>query len=154
METVEIDGCRLAVDTRGAGWPPVVLVHGSGQPAWAQVVEAVDPSIHTVIYHRPGLGGSEPLPADQQDAPRTYTWAADHLRRLLDALGEPHRKVLVGHSLGGTIVEAYARAWPEEVAGLVFLDATDAGLRCEFEGQPHVARDGDQAGLPSTGWPA
>jgi pimeloyl-ACP methyl ester carboxylesterase len=146
VETVEIDGCRLAVEMRGEGWPPVVLVHGSGQPAWAQLVEAVNPSIRTVIYHRPGLGGSQPLPADQQSTPRTYTWAADQLRRLLDTLGEPRRKVLVGHSLGGTIIEAYARAWPEEVAGLVFLDATDAALRCEFEGQPRVARDGDQAG--------
>jgi pimeloyl-ACP methyl ester carboxylesterase len=86
------------------------------------------------------------LPADQRDAPRTYTWAADHLRRLLDSLGVPQGRVLVGHSLGGTIIEAYARSWPEEVAGLVFLDATDAGLRCEFAGQPRVARDGDQSG--------
>ncbi|MGH3367812.1 MAG: alpha/beta fold hydrolase [Nocardioidaceae bacterium] len=146
VEMVDVDGCCLAVDTQGEGSPPVVLVHGSGEPAWGQLLDVFDPSIHTVTYHRPGLGGSRPLPAHQQDVPRTYTWAADQLRRLLGALDLQDRQVLVGHSLGGTIIEAYARRWPEEVAGLVFLDATDAGLRCEFDGQPRVARDGDQPG--------
>jgi pimeloyl-ACP methyl ester carboxylesterase len=44
------------------------------------------------------------------------------LRGLLDGAGIPPPYVLVGHSFGGLIIRAYARAHPSHVVGLVFVD--------------------------------
>lgn len=40
----------------------------------------------------------------------------------------PPPYVLVGHSLGGTIVKLFARTYPDEVAGVVLVDARHADL--------------------------
>jgi pimeloyl-ACP methyl ester carboxylesterase len=47
----------------------------------------------------------------------------DDLRALLAAAGERGPYVLVAHSYGGLIALLYARLHPEEIAGLVMVDA-------------------------------
>ena len=48
------------------------------------------------------------------------------LRASLQALDIEPPYVLVGHSIGGTYMELYARSYPEEVAGVVFVDSRHA----------------------------
>jgi pimeloyl-ACP methyl ester carboxylesterase len=55
--------------------------------------------------------------------PRTAADAVADLHALLDAAGIPGPYVLVGHSLGGIIVRLYAATYPDEVVGLVLVDA-------------------------------
>ena len=56
--------------------------------------------------------------------PRTTADAVADLHALLSAAGVPGPYVLVGHSLGGIIVRLYAATYPDEVAGLVLVDAS------------------------------
>ena len=46
----------------------------------------------------------------------------DELRRLLTHAGIAPPYVLVGHSFGGLVIRAFARAFPADIAGLVFVD--------------------------------
>ncbi|MCB1675939.1 MAG: alpha/beta hydrolase [Halioglobus sp.] len=56
--------------------------------------------------------------------------------RSLDRLGLQPPYVLVGHSIGVMYMELYARTYPDEVAGLVFVDArhVDFTGRCLAQG--------------------
>lgn len=70
-----------------------------------------------VAYDRAGVGESEP--DGVQPTPRHV---AQNLHALLSALGAPPPYVLVAHSLGGIFVRMYVELYPEEVAGLVYID--------------------------------
>jgi len=74
-------------------------------------------------YDRPGTrleGADQSTPIAQ---PHRADEAADDLHRLLTAAGESGPYVLVAHSYGGLIATLFARTWPDEVAGLVMVDA-------------------------------
>ena len=47
------------------------------------------------------------------------------LRSLLGAAGEKPPFVLVGASIGGIFIRAYQRAYPKDVAGLVFTNSSN-----------------------------
>jgi pimeloyl-ACP methyl ester carboxylesterase len=51
------------------------------------------------------------------------------LHALLSAAGEKGPYVLAGHSYGGLIMKLYVRTYPEDVAGLVLVDALSEGLQ-------------------------
>jgi len=109
------------IEHRGAD-PAVVFLHGL--PGTAQDFDAVAARLagrHTIAFDRPGFGyssgGYHPL-AEQLST----------IRRLIASLGSG-RVVLVGHSYGGTLALAYAEQRPQDVRGLVLVDAAAAGER-------------------------
>jgi pimeloyl-ACP methyl ester carboxylesterase len=57
--------------------------------------------------------------------PRSAGDAVADLHALLQAASVPGPYVLVGHSYGGLIVRLYASAYPDEVVGLVLVDAAN-----------------------------
>ncbi|GAA4978825.1 hypothetical protein GCM10023317_01200 [Actinopolymorpha pittospori] len=68
-------------------------------------------------YDRAGEGAS-----DESGPWSVQGWLSD-LESWLDALSAPGPYVLVGHSIGGHVVRTFAARHPEEVAGLVLVDA-------------------------------
>lgn len=105
----------------GAGVPSVVLVIGSSGPleGWHKVFPALSLTTTTFAYNRPGLGRStKPM------RPQTARTMVEDLRNLLLAVGVPRPWVLVGHSFGGLVVNLFARLHPEDLAGVVMLEAT------------------------------
>src|SRR5215831_5828939 len=66
-----------------------------------------------VAYDRAGLGGSELGPE-----PRSYKQIADELHTMLQRGGFSPPYVLVGHSMGGAHIRAFAHFYKDEVAGL------------------------------------
>lgn len=104
----------------GSGSPTVVFESGIGQGKrnWAPVFNRVSELTRAVAYDRAGYGQSE-----TSDLPRDGLQLVLELRDLLrtEGLGPPY--VLVGHSLGGTMVKLFAKTWPDEVAGVVLVDA-------------------------------
>jgi pimeloyl-ACP methyl ester carboxylesterase len=119
---IDIGGRRLQLDCRGAGSPTVVLEAGLdplGSLSWAAVHDAIARTTRVCAYSRAGILWSDaaPGPFDAGRVPRD-------LHAALTAAGERAPFVLVGHSLGGPYVTLFTRAYPSEVAGLVFVDAS------------------------------
>lgn len=118
-ELIDIGGHRLHVLRDGHG-PTVVFENGPGGMAldWNLVQPAIAEHATTFAYDRAGIGWSDPGPR-----PRTIDTLVDELHRTLQATGTPAPYVLVGHSFGGLLVRAFAYSHPDEVAGLVLVDA-------------------------------
>lgn len=117
----DVGGHRLHVDCTGAGSPTVVLESGLGEisPHWAWIARSVAADTRVCAYDRAGRGWSEGSAGRHDGA----AIAAD-LHTLLQRANEPGPYVLVGHSIGGPYVMTYAQRYPNEVAGMVLLDAT------------------------------
>ncbi|MFD0554377.1 alpha/beta fold hydrolase [Streptomyces rectiviolaceus] len=82
------------------------------------VQQGVSQFTTAVVYDRGGTGYSDPLPL-----PRTAAAVATELRDLLRAQQIDAPYVLVAHSLGGFYAHRFAQLYPQDVAGLVWLDA-------------------------------
>lgn len=117
---VDVDDCRLHVQTTGCGRPSVVLESGLGgmSSAWGWIQPEAAKFCRVVSYDRAGLGWSGP-----DLAPKTAVLAARRLHGILVHSRIPAPYVLVGHSMGGLLVRVFADIYPNEVAGIVLLDA-------------------------------
>ncbi|HLU35962.1 MAG TPA: alpha/beta fold hydrolase [Thermomicrobiales bacterium] len=117
------DGRQIYLSCVGTGSPIVILESGLGDPAalWFGVESAVAQTTRVCSYDRPGTAGgaSDPAPG-----PRTGEDVATDLHALLQAADIPGPYILVGHSIGGIFARQYAHAYPDEVAGLVFVDSS------------------------------
>jgi pimeloyl-ACP methyl ester carboxylesterase len=118
---VDIDGRRMHVQTAGSGPPTVVLETGLGgmSSAWGWIQPEAAKFSRVVSYDRAGLGWSE---ADA--APKTAQLAARRLRTILRRSHVSPPYFLVGHSMGGLLIRVFADQHPDEVAGMVLVDAS------------------------------
>src|SRR5689334_15205133 len=117
---VDIGGYRLHIQCVGTGSPTVVLDAGLGRTSldWSLVQTAIGQTTRVCAYDRAGMGWSDPGPA-----PRTPSQIAGELHTLLGNAGIAGPYVLVGHSLAGKNVRLFALQHPDEVAGMVLVDA-------------------------------
>jgi pimeloyl-ACP methyl ester carboxylesterase len=120
---IDVGGYRLHVLVRGEehDGPTVVLEAGMGSfcSNWHWVQEDLADSVRVVAYDRAGLGWSDPSP-HRRDAKQI----AMELHTALHAAGIPGPFVLAGHSFGGLPVRMFRELYPDEVAGLVLVDAS------------------------------
>ena len=116
---VAVDGRRLHCRCGGAGTPAVVFEAGiaASSVSWSLTQPAVEAFTRACSYDRAGLAWSDP--GVSRRSMRTFV---SELRKLLNGAGIAPPYVLVGHSFGGLIVRGFARAFPFDVAGLVFVD--------------------------------
>jgi len=110
------DAIDCAYTVEGSG-PPLFLIHGIGaaRDAWRFMVPELRERFTVVSYDLRGHGTS-PLPKGE--------FGLDELVADLERLRERtgiERAHFAGHSLGGMIGPAYARRYPERVAGLAML---------------------------------
>lgn len=101
----------------GAG-TPVVLVHGvaGSHRIWDLVAPALVADHRVLRLDLLGYGRS-PAPRTAY-TPQVHT---DAVRRAVQQAGIDQPVVLVGLSMGGTLVLEYARRWPGEVLGIVVV---------------------------------
>jgi len=118
---VDAGGHRLNMLVAGRGGPTVVFESGLGDTLepWSKVLNGVSEFSQVVAYDRAGLGKSEPGPE-----PRTAKRIAAELRAALKSAGIGPPFVLVSHSAGGLYARVFANTYPDEVAGMVFVDST------------------------------
>ena len=137
---VDIGGGRkMYLECRGTGSPTVVLVAGlKGSAEDWNITKRSEPTVFAEVakftrvcaYDRPGTPvGEKPSRSDPVPQPTTAAEAAADLHALLGAAGEAGPYVLVGHSYGGLVVRLYASTYPDDVSGLVLVDALTEGLR-------------------------
>ena len=116
---IDLDGRRLHLNCTGAGAATVVVETGLGSfsTEWAAVQARVQQFARICTYDRGGYPPSDPGPF-----PRTFAQLNLELHEALSRAGERGPLVLVAHSFGGGVVRAYAERYPNDVAGLVFVD--------------------------------
>jgi pimeloyl-ACP methyl ester carboxylesterase len=119
---IDVGGHRLYIECSGSGGPAVILQPGLGatSSAWASIAPTVAATATVCIYDRAGHGRSDE--ASQQDG---IALATD-LHLLLERAGVPGPYILVAHSSGGPYVRVFAAQYPDDVAGMVLLDAQPA----------------------------
>lgn len=137
------EGRDMYLECSGTGSPTVVLISGAGVAAdnWSYAGDpndAADPpkrSASAVLpataamsrvcaYDRPGTERMDGAPSRSTPVPQPTTAQGDagDLHALLTAAEVDGPLVVVGHSWGGLIAVAFARTFPDEVAGLVLVD--------------------------------
>jgi pimeloyl-ACP methyl ester carboxylesterase len=116
-----IDGTPVSYEVYGAGEPALVLVHGWSCDAryWRAQVPHFARKHRVVVLDLAGHGHS--------GMSRTkYTMAAfgEDVRAVTEAVGSS-RVILIGHSMGGSVIAEAARLMPDRVIGLIGVDTLD-----------------------------
>jgi pimeloyl-ACP methyl ester carboxylesterase len=111
----------------GSGSPTVILEAGAGggANAWTKVQPEVASFARVCSYDRANIPGGASDPAPK---PRTAGDVVADLHAALTSAGVPGPFVLVGHSDGGLFVRLYASRYPDEVVGMVLVDAVSEEL--------------------------
>lgn len=113
MEKANVNGIELAYNRRGKG-APLVLLHGYplDHRIWDEVVPLLENKFDLIIPDLRGFGNSTTV-----DTPYTMDDFASDIAGLLDYLGI-QKAAVAGHSMGGYVALAFARLFPDRVAGL------------------------------------
>jgi CubicO group peptidase (beta-lactamase class C family)/pimeloyl-ACP methyl ester carboxylesterase len=133
---VEIgDGRKMDLECRGSGSPTVILESGYRNDAaiWSAPLE---PGMTTVFpqvakftrvcaYDRPGtfLDANHLSRSTAVPMPRTARDLVSDLHALLQTAHVPGPYVFAAHSFGGIFARLYASNYPNEVVGMVLVDA-------------------------------
>ncbi|VXC75672.1 alpha/beta fold hydrolase [Massilia sp. 9I] len=114
-------GQVLRFSLSGQGSPTIVMLSGAGGPleSWHKLFPDIEALGTVVTYDRPGVGGSA-RPREAQMG----TTVVLQLRALLREIDAKPPFLLVGHSFGGLHANLFARVYPDETCGVLFLEAT------------------------------
>ena len=130
---VDVGMHRLHLHVRGSGSPTVVIEAGlsGGSSDWEKVAEGVAGFTRVCTYDRAGYGWSDSGPR-----PRTSQRVVEELRTLLANAGMRPPFVLLGHSWGGLNMRYFTSQHPDQVAGVILVDAlnTDLDIKAEMDG--------------------
>ncbi|MFN7115412.1 MAG: alpha/beta fold hydrolase [Saprospiraceae bacterium] len=122
------------IENRKSNAPVLIFENGWGMDlkTWNTVINALEKVAPVVCYDRAGVGASD----DDHKMPTLKNVAAD-LQTLLKTLNIPPPYIMIGHSLGGVYIRGYAGYFPNEIAGLVFVDPADFTETKEQWKQPY-----------------
>ncbi|MEO1402873.1 MAG: alpha/beta hydrolase [Cyanobacteria bacterium J06635_1] len=127
---VDIGGYKLHLHCTGEGRPTVILEDGptfAGSLAWSKVQPEVAKFARVCSYDRAGILWSEPSPQ-----PREARQMAMELHAALDKAQIAPPYVLVGLSVGGVYNRVFAELYPNEVVGMVLVEASHPDQEARF----------------------
>jgi pimeloyl-ACP methyl ester carboxylesterase len=114
-----VDGAEINWQSTGSGSRAAILVHGwsSDLTIWNEQVPALARHHRVITLDLPGHGRS--------GAPRDGVFTMDLFARAVEAVRAEagiEEAVLVGHSMGATVVARYAQLYPDRVRAIVLVD--------------------------------
>jgi pimeloyl-ACP methyl ester carboxylesterase len=113
---VDVGGYRVHLYCTGTGSPTVVIVGAGFSFNWGLVQPEVAKITQVCSYDHSGIGWSDDGPKD------SCALRVSEVHTALKNAGIKGPYVLVGHSLGALVARLYAGRYPDEVAGMVFVD--------------------------------
>jgi pimeloyl-ACP methyl ester carboxylesterase len=139
-QLIDIGGYRLHMYCKGTGSPAVILNSASFDTVsdWVWLQLKLASVTRVCAYDRAGLGWSDfgPEPHDpKQDSLQLHS--------LLANAGIQGPLLLVGHSFGGLYARHYAAQYPQDVAGMVLIEATPPDF-LQRAGKPEVMPNADE----------
>ena len=117
---IDVGGFKMHIYCMGEGSPTVILetLSGGTSSYWGWVQPEVAEQTRVCVYDRAGRGWSEP-----DSEPISLARTSRNLHTLLTNARIEGPYVLVGHSIGGIYVRQFAAEYPQEVVGMVLVDA-------------------------------
>ena len=118
---ITMDG-RFAYEAAGdPGAIPLIFLHGIGGAArsWRQQLATFGDRFRAIAWDMPGYGGSAPLTSVSIAA------LADALQQFIEQLGAT-MPILVGHSIGGMIVQKWLAQSPKLARAVVLAQTSPA----------------------------
>ena len=128
---MSLDTGRIFYEVVGSG-DPIVVVHGGPGLDHNYLRPGLDvlASSHTLIYYDQRGTGRSDVPVDSAHINMAaFVSDIDELRQVLGY----DQVTVLGHSFGGLIALAYARAHPEAVKALILMDTAEPGQRFKTE---------------------
>jgi len=124
MPKIEANGIEMYYEIRGSG-TPLVLISGLGYPAWQwhRLAPLLAERFQVITYDNRGVGQTE-KPA----GPYTASLLAADLAGLLTAL-RSGPAIVLGHSMGGFIAQAFALEHPALLGKLILASTNFGGPR-------------------------
>ena len=122
---IDIGGYSLYTNISGKGSPTVIFEAGGGSSSdiWNLVQPEIAKRTQTFSYDRAGIGKSDESPLQ-----RTTFDQVLELRTLLKKSNIEPPYIFVPNSYGAFISRLFAYKYPDEVAGIVFVDGTSEKL--------------------------
>lgn len=108
--------------------PLLVLdaAQGTEMKVWDQTfIKALNGFAAVLTYNRIGSGKSR-FHDHRLAQAVTAKESSERLHQLLQRLAPGRQVILLGHSMGGLYAQYFARAYPQQLAGLVLIDAASA----------------------------
>ena len=118
-----MDDGKLNYYSKGEGLP-VILLHGFpfDSRVWSEQVSTLSDAARVITLDLPGFGTSPAFPSTVEPTVDQYAEAVADTAKEMN-LG---KLTLVGHSMSGYIALAFARRYPEMLAGLVLVTTKPA----------------------------
>lgn len=113
---IDVGGYRVHLYCTGTGGPPVIIAGNGYSFDWGLIQPEVAKVTEVCAYDHSGIGWSDSGPAD------SCGLRVHEIHAALRNAGVKGPYVLVGYSLGALVVRLYAAQYPDEVAGIVFVD--------------------------------
>lgn len=119
VEYTRVDGNRFDYILKGEGEYTVIFdgALGTTLTQWDNITEQLEEKdIATFVYNRSGYGHSD---GSKQLSPKEQ---AEQLKILLRKAAVPGPYIIVGEEYGSLVLSNFAKEYPEEIAGVVFID--------------------------------
>ena len=124
MPKIKANGIEINYEIQGAG-APLALISGLGYPAWQwhRLAPLLAQHFTVITFDNRGVGQT-----DKPVGPYTASLLADDLAGLLEAL-DVGPAVVMGHSMGGFIAQAFALEHPRLLTKLILCSTNFGGPR-------------------------
>lgn len=127
LDFITLNGFKVEVYTAGiknnqSGKPVIVFENGMADSydRWKTIIDEVSKTYTVFAYNRPRISESE-----DDNIPPTTEHIVSNLRKMLTERGLRPPYLLVSHSFGGAYIRRFASQYPDEIAGLIFVDPVD-----------------------------